>query len=156
VRQLREVFRHDRRVSIHHRDGYEAIGAFLPPAERRGILFIDPPYEKRSEFDELSQALIKACRRWPSGILAAWYPLKNRPVQIAFKDALRKAKIPECLSIELRLKPEDDFALVGGGMILINPPWQIEEAVRELGSEILQALDAMDGRTSIEWITPPN
>src|SRR5690606_28449333 len=42
---LRANFRRDRRVAIHHRDGYEALPALIPPPERRGLVFIDPPYE---------------------------------------------------------------------------------------------------------------
>ena len=44
--KLRRVFRGDPRVAVHQRDGYEAITAFVPPPSRRGLVFIDPPYEK--------------------------------------------------------------------------------------------------------------
>ena len=44
--KLRRAFRGDPRVAVHHRDGYEAITAFVPPPSRRGLVFIDPPYEK--------------------------------------------------------------------------------------------------------------
>jgi 23S rRNA (adenine2030-N6)-methyltransferase len=42
---LRTRYRGDGRVSVHHRDGYEAVGALLPPKERRGLVVIDPPFE---------------------------------------------------------------------------------------------------------------
>src|SRR5580704_9356548 len=42
---LRLAFKGDKRVSVHRRDGYEAMIAFVPPVERRGIIFIDPPFE---------------------------------------------------------------------------------------------------------------
>src|SRR5690606_27850612 len=41
--ELKRRYRADPRIAIHHRDGYEAIGGLLPPPERRGIVFIDPP-----------------------------------------------------------------------------------------------------------------
>jgi len=43
--KLRRRTARDRRISVHQRDGYAALGALLPPAERRGLVLIDPPYE---------------------------------------------------------------------------------------------------------------
>jgi 23S rRNA (adenine2030-N6)-methyltransferase len=40
---LRSNFKNDPRVSVHHRDGYEAIGAFVPLPTRRGLVFIEAP-----------------------------------------------------------------------------------------------------------------
>jgi 23S rRNA (adenine2030-N6)-methyltransferase len=37
--RLRSTFRRDKRVSVHRRDGYEAVSAFVPPATRRGLVF---------------------------------------------------------------------------------------------------------------------
>ena len=61
----------------NHRDGYEAIGAFTPPPERRGLVFIDPPYEKTDEAASLARAIAKGLRKWPTGIFLAWYPIKD-------------------------------------------------------------------------------
>ncbi|MGL1297075.1 23S rRNA (adenine(2030)-N(6))-methyltransferase RlmJ, partial [Vibrio parahaemolyticus] len=49
------------------RDGYEALRAFLPPAEKRGLVLIDPPYEDANEYEKLSAAVIEAHKRWPQG-----------------------------------------------------------------------------------------
>src|SRR5690606_37221797 len=68
---LRANFRRDRRVAVHHRDGYEALPALVPPPERRGLVFLDPPYEARDEAERLGQALVAAVRKWPTGIYAA-------------------------------------------------------------------------------------
>src|SRR5262245_1167780 len=50
---LRETFEHSRRVTVLEQDGYAALKAHLPPAERRGLVLIDPPYESDTEFDTL-------------------------------------------------------------------------------------------------------
>src|SRR5580704_9016870 len=44
--RLRKTFREDLRISVHRRDGYEAVGAFVPPPTRRGLVFVDPPFEQ--------------------------------------------------------------------------------------------------------------
>jgi 23S rRNA (adenine2030-N6)-methyltransferase len=40
---LRRAFPHDKQVGVHLQDGYQALKAFLPPPERRGLVLIDPP-----------------------------------------------------------------------------------------------------------------
>ena len=35
-----------RAIGVHCRDGFEALGALLPPPEKRGLALIDPPYEE--------------------------------------------------------------------------------------------------------------
>ncbi|MGH8379045.1 MAG: 23S rRNA (adenine(2030)-N(6))-methyltransferase RlmJ, partial [Gammaproteobacteria bacterium] len=64
ARVLREHFRGDRRVAVHHRDGYEMLKALAPPAERRGLVLMDPSFEKPDEFVKLLAALKNAHARW--------------------------------------------------------------------------------------------
>ena len=73
-----------------------AIRGFVPPPQRRALVFIDPSYENRSEFEDLGKALVEACRRWPTGIYAAWYPVKSRAAIANFTELVQAAKIPEC------------------------------------------------------------
>jgi 23S rRNA (adenine2030-N6)-methyltransferase len=68
-----------RRAIVHVRDGYEA-ASLLPPAEKRGLVLIDPPFERTDEFDAIADFIITAAQRFSGGIYAAWYPLKNAHV----------------------------------------------------------------------------
>ena len=43
---LRERYGRDRRVTLTELDAAIAIKAQLPPPERRGLVLIDPPYER--------------------------------------------------------------------------------------------------------------
>lgn len=151
---LRRLFRNDRRVAVHHRDGYEALKAFLPPKEGRGLVLLDPPFEARDEFNRLAAALASAARRWPAGTLAAWYPVKDRAAVDGFHMALEAAEVPEVLVAEVTLWPENG-TLVGGGLVLMNPPYRIDDALRALGPAILAAFAAPDGRSRVGWLTPP-
>ena len=76
--QLRRLFARDPQVAMHQRDGWEALGALLPPKERRGLVLIDPPYENPDEFSDVVAGLATAQRRFRTGVLAAWYPIKHR------------------------------------------------------------------------------
>jgi 23S rRNA (adenine2030-N6)-methyltransferase len=70
----------DGRVRTEIGDGYAALKAFLPPAERRGLVLIDPPYESLDELKILLQSFTAAYRRWPSGIYLMWYPIRSSTI----------------------------------------------------------------------------
>ncbi len=134
---LRRRFARDDAVSVHHRDGYEALRALLPPKERRGLVLIDPPYEAVDEFDRVADGLTVANARFPAGVLAAWYPIKHRAPVRAFHAAIRGAPIRDSVACEFLLRSPLNPALLNGcGLLVINPPWRFE--TESLG--ILQAL----------------
>jgi 23S rRNA (adenine2030-N6)-methyltransferase len=118
-------------VRVERGDGFQRLKAFLPPPERRGLTFIDPPYEDtQQDFREVTAALVEATRRFPTGVLAAWYPIKDErtigPWQSECLRALRAtlALPPAVLASELWLYPRDSrVALNGSGLLIVNPPW---------------------------------
>ena len=121
---LRRHFRANPQVAVHLRDGYEAIRAFLPPKERRGLVLIDPPYEKTDEFAALTQALREGYEKFPTGVFAAWYPIKHRGPVRAFHTALAEAGIRDVVAAEVLLRePVEVDRLNGSGLLIVNPPW---------------------------------
>lgn len=133
VETLRARFHGDRRVGVHHLDGYTAAKGLLPPAERRGLVLIDPPFEVRNEFDRLLAALRRARKLWPTGIYLVWYPIKGREPVDLFLQAIADQGGPEALAVELLLRPPaDPFKLNGSGLLVINPPWQLRETLEQV------------------------
>jgi 23S rRNA (adenine2030-N6)-methyltransferase len=152
---LRQRFRSDRRVQVHHRDGYEAISALVPPPERRGLVFVDPPFEERNEASRLVQALQTGLKKWPTGMFAAWYPIKDRVVAQTLSDAAVRTPFPKALRAEFLAYPPDDFILAGGGLLICNTPWKLDERLGSLCRELGGILG--DGRASwsVSWLTSP-
>lgn len=130
---LRALFRDERRASVQHRDGYAALKALLPPAERRGLVLIDPPFELQTEeFAAIETALDDALARWATGTYAIWYPIKLRYPVAAFHRRLA-AKTTKVLIAELLLHPDNTaLRLNGCGLAIINPPWQLDAWLAEL------------------------
>ena len=127
---LRARFHGDRRVGVHHLDGYTAAKGLLPPPERRGLVLMDPPFEVKNEFDRLLAALRRARKLWPTGIYLAWYPIKGREPVDRFLQAITEDGGPQALAVELMLRPAiDPFKLNGNGLLVINPPWQMRESL---------------------------
>ena len=141
-------------VRVERGDGFLRLKAFLPPPERRGLTFIDPPYEEtQRDFREVTTALVEAARRFPTGMLAAWYPIKDErtigPWQTECLRALRAALAlpPAVLASELWLYPRDSrVALNGSGLLIVNPPWLTLERMQvwlpELQASLTTSADA--------------
>ena len=152
--KLRGNFAGDIQVRATHLDGWAALGTHLPPKEKRGLVLIDPPFEQKGEFDRMVAGLVKAHQRWPGGIYAFWYPIKD-PHEIAeFIDSLERTGISKILRIELNVKPfTTPPRLHGTGMIVVNPPFTLEAELKALLPE-LAGLLAEDGkgRGRMEWV----
>ena len=129
---LGREFRGDARFGVHCRDGFEALGALLPPPERRGLVLIDPPYEQQeADLERVADALTASAGRWPEGVLLAWYPIKLAAVIARFHRRLLGAGLRRVLAAELCVHPDDSRAgLNGSGMLLVNPPWRLDEDLR--------------------------
>lgn len=126
---LRRNFAGDRQVAVHRRDAWEALGALLPPRERRGLVLIDPPYEAPDEFERLAAGLRKSVAKFPTGVFAAWYPVKHRAPVRAFHAAMQASGIRDVVVAELLLRtPLDPARLNGCGMLVVNPPFGFEDA----------------------------
>jgi 23S rRNA (adenine2030-N6)-methyltransferase len=153
--KLRRTFRGDPRVAVHLRDGYEAITAFVPPPSRRGLVFIDPPYEKddRDAYSRVARRMNAGLKKWPGGMFAAWYPLKDR----AGIEQIRKAYAagnPPTLAVEFLRVPIDGVAFAGSGILIANPPFGIEATLKALGRELLAAFEAPTGSLNLDWWIP--
>jgi 23S rRNA (adenine2030-N6)-methyltransferase len=142
---LRRRFAGDRQVSVHFRDGFAAVGALQPPRERRGLVLIDPPYEAPDEFSQVVAAMRMAHERFPSGVLAAWYPIKHRAPPRALHAALRDSGIADIVAFELLLREAlDPSRLNGCGLVVVNPPYRFAEEVPEILAALLDRLGARE------------
>jgi 23S rRNA (adenine2030-N6)-methyltransferase len=114
-------------------DGYTALKAFLPPTERRGLILIDPPYENPNEHRDLLEGLKLALKRFETGVYAVWYPIKDRTSLERFYGTLQKNITLPMMAVELSIYPETTPThLNGSGMIIINPPWQLDQTLAEV------------------------
>jgi 23S rRNA (adenine2030-N6)-methyltransferase len=153
VRVLRRAMAGDSRVHIHHRDGYEALGALLPPPERRALILIDPPFEAPDEFDRLAAALKAAQARFPQGVYAAWYPLKHRAPSRGFQETLRLAGLRDIVAAEFfRAEPTDPARLTGCGLVLLNPPYGFEAAATDILDALADRLAEPSGGFAVSRI----
>jgi 23S rRNA (adenine2030-N6)-methyltransferase len=66
-------------------------------------------------------------RRWPTGIFAFWYPIKD-PAEIdRFVADAVTANARAMLRLELLVDKPDGMRLAGSGLLVVNPPWRLAE-----------------------------
>jgi 23S rRNA (adenine2030-N6)-methyltransferase len=156
ARALEALFARDRQVKVNQADGYIGLKAMLPPKERRGLVLIDPPFERRDEFETLMRGLHQAHRRWATGQYLVWYPIKDRAPVAAFHEALKTSGMARVLVAEFLLRPDDDAERLNGcGLVLINPPWKLDTTLAELLPALAHILGAeKGGGARVEWLVP--
>jgi 23S rRNA (adenine2030-N6)-methyltransferase len=143
-----------RRVSVLAEDGYVVLKGQLPPKENRGLVLIDPPYESETEFGDVARALQMAVGRWPNGMYCLWYPIKPGHAEQRLHRALVDAGMKKILLLEFNIRPSDSpLGLNGSGLLIVNPPWQLDEHMRVLLPELHRAMVPENtGGVRVEWL----
>jgi 23S rRNA (adenine2030-N6)-methyltransferase len=146
-------------VRVHVMDGYTALRAMLPPPEKRALVLIDPPFESATEFADILAGLDGALRRFPGGVYAVWYPITERTRSEAFLAEVAAARRTPALVAELAVAADSaQVRMKGCGLLLLNPPWQLDAEIKA----VLPALGALlrqdDGPGApaprLEWLVP--
>jgi 23S rRNA (adenine2030-N6)-methyltransferase len=136
-------------------DGWVALNAYVPPNERRGLVVLDPPYEKPDDFARLAAGLAAAFRKWPTGIYLAWYPIKGRDGPDALARALKRGGIEKALRLEMMVAPPDaDGRLAGSGLVVVNPPWRLQSETEIMLGALSDLLARGAPRVAVGWIAP--
>jgi 23S rRNA (adenine2030-N6)-methyltransferase len=142
---LGERFNTVQTTKVLRQDGWGAVSGLIPPKERRGLILIDPPYEEVGELTRSVERLRRIVTKWPTGIVALWYPIKDTRETNSFASALGKTLSAEMLRLELMVDdPRVPARLNGSGLLVVNPPYQL----REQAEQILPALAERLARTT--------
>lgn len=140
---LAAQFSHRRHCRVEQLDAYAGVRAMLPPLHKRGLVLIDPPYELKTEYQDLIKGLQQAIQRFPQATYAIWYPIIERASIESVLDALIATGIRNQLRIELCPLPDSDgFGMTGSGMWVINPPYTLAEDMKAALSELAPQLGA--------------
>ena len=148
---LKKVLAPFRKARVEDNDGYRALAALLPPAERRGLVLIDPPFETDDEFERLAQSVKQGLERFAAGIFLIWYPIKSQPAARAFcGEVLTGAPASvTALTIDAAIAaPEGKLARAG--LLLLNPPYGLDADMKEILALVSPRLPG--GKIALEWL----
>ena len=141
---LERAVSHHGNVRVEIGDGYEKVRAHMPPAERRGLVLIDPPYEETSrDFERARTAIGEVLQRFATAVIMLWYPIKDaRDTQLWRKRLIGSLQQPT-LASELWVHPCDSrIALNGSGLVIIHPPYQLAQRMQIWLPQLVGMLDA--------------
>jgi 23S rRNA (adenine2030-N6)-methyltransferase len=131
--ELGRLFEHDRQTRVQLMDGYQGLKAFLPPKERRGLVFIDSSFDRSQEFERLIEGLAEGTRRFANGVYALWYPLMDPTAMRAFERDVVATGIRRILQLEVSVMPQGwTGSSRGCGMLVVNPPFGFEDIARPM------------------------
>lgn len=153
---LKKFFYRDDRVNVQNRNGLEAVSALLPPTPRRGLCFIDPPYEEKNEYYETAKAVKKGLQRWATGVFAVWYPVLGRMSDHSkeLTQELRRLNFP-LLQAELCVeKQSEERGMCGSGMLIVNYPFRLDKELTELVDILYKTLCSDEGSAKVRIINP--
>jgi 23S rRNA (adenine2030-N6)-methyltransferase len=148
-------FAREARVKVEVLDGYTGLKAMLPPPEKRALVLIDPPFETKREFADIARGLKDAIKRLPGAVIAVWYPITERARTEEFHHALVELATPT-LFAELNIAGADSLLKMKGcGLLILNPPWQLDRDIRALLPVLREKLRVEAGAsTACDWLVP--
>jgi 23S rRNA (adenine2030-N6)-methyltransferase len=150
---LRKALPAGARARVEGADGFAGLRALLPPPERRGCVLIDPPYEQREDFTRVQQAAADALSRFEGAVLVLWLPVKLRADFDSWLAQLARPLPRPVLASLLWMHPMDSrAALNGSALVVVNPPYLLEETVRGWLPELCATLGGT--RSGSEVIAP--
>lgn len=153
---LRQEFAKIPNVTTKRENGFQQLKATLPPKEKRGLILIDPPYELKEDYELVVKAIIEGYKRFATGVYAIWYPVVLRQHTKRIVRGLQETGIRKILQIELAVRPDSDQrGMTASGMIVINPPWQLENQMKKVLPYLTDVLvPEGTGSWDVHWITP--
>lgn len=133
---------------IHKGDSYRTVAGLVPPLVKRGLVLCDPSYEDCSDYYQVVDTLKIVHKKWNTAIIALWYPIlerkKNETSQMLCElEDFAKLGLNPCETkkfeltiydpenIPKEMSREDGSHMIGSGMFIINPPWQLDEKMNE-------------------------
>ncbi len=151
---LRAEFARTSGVGIQSADGYAGLKGQLPPPEKRALVLIDPPFESKDEFAQVARAVGDALKRSPAATIVVWYPLTERARVDAFFADLTMLALPPTFTFELTVVgPLHPMKMKGSGLVVINPPWELDRELAPAGTWLAEILaQGQGGRAELRWL----
>ncbi|GKW50046.1 23S rRNA (adenine(2030)-N(6))-methyltransferase RlmJ [Halomonas sp. NCCP-2165] len=145
----------DARVRRVHGDGLAGLKRLLPVATPRLCVLIDPSYELKEEYRDLVATLAWVGRKARHAVVAVWYPLLPAGRHQELLEGLKSTGLRKVWRSEVRLREPgaERHGMYGSGMLVLNPPWGLDQAVEEAMSQVT-AIWGAPARHRADWWLP--
>ncbi len=129
-------------ITVNQQDGFQGLLSLLPPPTRRAVVLIDPPYEVKSDYQQVIKTLQAALKRFSAGCYLIWYPVLSRQESQQFPQQLEKLSPDNFVHVQLHVHAPkaDGFGMHGSGMMIINPPYTLAEQLKTVLPTLVDVL----------------
>ena len=131
-----------KRTIIKQEDGFKGLLALLPPATRRAVILIDPPYEQKQDYIQVVHILKESLKRFAQGCYMVWFPCLSRIESQNLPQQLCKIAPNNYLLAQLHVHTPrtNGLGMHGSGMFIINPPYVLAQQLQEILPELTRIL----------------
>ncbi|MCP5405746.1 MAG: 23S rRNA (adenine(2030)-N(6))-methyltransferase RlmJ [Pseudomonadaceae bacterium] len=138
-------------------DGPAHIPTLLPPATARGLVLIDPAYERQQDYAATASTVAAMLKAWPKAVIMVWYPLLPEGRHVGLVNALENLEIPATLQAELCWRKGKGRGAYGSGQLILNLPYGLEDDLTTALEWLLPHLtaDGDDGLLRLGFLHPP-
>jgi 23S rRNA (adenine2030-N6)-methyltransferase len=149
---LKRSFAGNQKISTLNQDGFALAKSKLPPLEKRGLVLIDPAFEKdqskvSADYETIIQCLSDAHKRFAHGIYLLWHPIIKNDAETLknFYEKIAALKFEKKFHAVFNIGSKtDETKMHSCGMFVFNAPWQLEEKLNLILPQILEVLQQGD------------
>lgn len=140
-----------KRLRVANKDGLGGLLQALPPRQPRLLVLIDPSYEVKTDYSVVADTLSKAWQKCRHGVFLLWYPILTSGLEAALLERFVASPIRKILRSEVRLKTPPQRGMVGSGMLIVNPPWGLDQRLSAMMSDLKMG-SKLDLDHQMDWL----
>ncbi len=138
--KLRMDCRNDKRIAIHHRDGFEGLVAVTPPKIKRGVVLIDPSYEMVEDYKKAIESIELVLKKWNDVTIMLWYPHLNnsKDHSLFLREKAKKIEAKEILDVNFCIANSQDKieGMYGSGLLIFNPTYNLSDQLSDIVNQL--------------------
>jgi 23S rRNA (adenine2030-N6)-methyltransferase len=151
--QLRKAFAGNQKFSLMNEDGFSLLKSKLPPLEKRGLIVIDPAFEKdqskiSADYEKIILSLKEAQKRFAHGVYVIWHPIIKSDEELLkkFYAEMSELKFTKMMHTVFDVgSKEGETKMSACGVFIINAPWELEKNLNVVCPKILEVLKKGEG-----------
>lgn len=146
---LRIALGSDSRLNALCQDGWNAGSKMVPPPEKRGLVLIDPPFEREGEDSRLRATACAIARKWPGGTQILWRPVKDRREEATLDAEWRQSGLRSIWRVTVQVaRMGYGQGLKAAALYLIRPPFEVMARIGETLPALAEILAQAAGSAS--------
>ena len=103
----------------------------------------------------MAKTVAQAHKRFANGVYVIWYPMLPEERHITLLRSLKNSGIRKIFRVELDTKDcFPDLQMHGSGLLIINPPWNAQQAMKSSLDWVCDKLTDNKGEKHMGWLVP--